>query len=141
GPPCLTSPQYRLVKHSGPPRPRRLASDASLHGPHDFAEPVRPNAVAGAEYDVPPVVIKRQRRLWLDLERDPAEGSKILEHDFEVGVKIAGQLVGPEDVESAIVGARFGQIERLLDVAVIDGRRMSIASHHSYSYYRNGGRR
>ena len=61
---------------------------------------------------MPAVVVESQLGLRFDLERDPVESAEILEHDFEVGVKITGQLIRPEDLESTVVGARFRHIER-----------------------------
>ena len=42
-----------------------------------------------------------------------SQDTEILENNFELGGKIAGELVGAERFQRRVVGPQFGQIERL----------------------------
>ena len=88
--------------------PRRIKPDPDLNGLDDFAEHIVGNVFIWHKHDVPAVRGIGQPRSWFDLIRDLVESADILKHDFEVHMKIAGQFICPEDIESSIVGSRFG---------------------------------
>jgi hypothetical protein len=58
-----------------------------------------------------------QRGLWFDLVCDLVEDTEIPENDLQVDMKIASQFIASKNVESAIVGAGLGQIERIVDIS------------------------
>lgn len=91
-----------------------MGSDPFLHRPHDLDETVPMNLVGRPEFDMPAV---RQRRLGLDVEGYFVEDTEIFEDDFELGGKMAGELVRAERFKRGIVGPHLGQFERLADIS------------------------
>src|SRR5215471_2742680 len=99
------------MKGSRPPGTRRVEPDALFYGAHDFAELVYADVLVGTKQHLSAVRRVRQERPRFDLERHLVEGVDILEDDFEVDMKIAGQFIRPEDLQGRIVGPRCGEVE------------------------------
>ena len=93
-------------KQSHPPG--RLKPDPGPYGLNDFAEHIVWNIFIGLEHDMP--AVRDVRELWLsfDLIRNLVENADIFKHDFKIDMKIAGQFIGPEDIENGVMGTRFG---------------------------------
>src|ERR1700744_5783906 len=72
------------------------------------------NLVGGSEFDVPAI---RQRRFWLDVEGYFVEDAEIFEDNFQLGGKMAGELVRTERFECRVIGPQFGQFECLADIS------------------------
>ncbi len=111
-----------LVKESGPPGPCPIESDPAFYGANDFAELVHVNVCVGSKQDMSAIRGVGQLRPRFDLECDPVKSVDVLEHDFEVDMKIAGQFIRPKDLESGNVGPRCGEIDGLPDISAPDIR-------------------